>query len=146
MPKKLFLALVAAGLVGGATLFTVFGQKLTVAEVAALMLSYFIVALLSLGIQRLNLRAGMQASPSGRNHSEGYADDEGPGRKQGVVKWFNVNKGFGFITQENGEDIFVHYRSIRGQGRKKLSDGQLVSYRVIDSDRGLQADDVSVIS
>lgn len=66
-------------------------------------------------------------------------------REQGIVKWFNVNKGFGFITQSNGDDIFVHYRSIRGHGRKKLIDGQAVSYTVINSNRGLQADDVEVI-
>ncbi|MCY4045672.1 MAG: cold-shock protein [Cellvibrionales bacterium] len=66
-------------------------------------------------------------------------------REQGTVKWFNVNKGFGFITQSNGDDIFVHYRSIRGHGRKKLIDGQAVTYTVINSNRGLQADDVEVI-
>ena len=66
-------------------------------------------------------------------------------REQGSVKWFNVSKGFGFITRENGEDIFVHYRSIRGQGRRRLFEGQAVSFAVIDSDKGLQADDVDVV-
>lgn len=65
-------------------------------------------------------------------------------REQGTVKWFNVSKGFGFITRENGEDIFVHYRSIRGQGRRRLFDGQGVSFYIIDSEKGLQADDVDV--
>lgn len=65
-------------------------------------------------------------------------------RELGTVKWFNVSKGFGFITRENGEDIFVHYRSIRGQGRRRLFDGQAVSFYIIDSDKGLQADDVDI--
>lgn len=63
-------------------------------------------------------------------------------RETGTVKWFNVSKGFGFITRENDEDIFVHYRSIRGEGRRRLFDGQSVTFAVIDSDKGLQADDV----
>jgi CspA family cold shock protein len=61
------------------------------------------------------------------------------------VKWFNVSKGFGFITRENGEDIFVHYRNIRGEGRRRLFDGQEVEFSVIDSDKGLQADDIEVL-
>lgn len=66
-------------------------------------------------------------------------------REEGTVKWFNVSKGFGFITRSNDEDIFVHYRSIRGHGRRRLFDGQVVSFSVIDSDKGLQADDVEII-
>lgn len=67
-------------------------------------------------------------------------------REEGTVKWFNVSKGFGFITRENGEDIFVHYRSIRGEGRRRLFDGQAVEFAVVDSDKGLQADDVEILS
>jgi CspA family cold shock protein len=65
-------------------------------------------------------------------------------REEGEVKWFNVSKGFGFIIRENGEEIFVHFRSIRGQDkeRRSLRDGQRVSYEVADSDKGPQAEDV----
>ncbi len=63
-------------------------------------------------------------------------------REEGEVKWFNVTKGFGFITRKNGEEIFVHFRSIRGEGRRSLRDGQQVSYVVNDSDKGPQAEDV----
>jgi len=63
-------------------------------------------------------------------------------REEGEVKWFNVSKGFGFITRENGEEIFVHFRSIRGEGRRSLRDGQKVSFVVADSDKGLQAEEV----
>lgn len=68
-----------------------------------------------------------------------------PEREEGTVKWFNVSKGFGFITRSNDEDIFVHYRSIRGHGRRRLFDGQVVSFTVVDSEKGLQADDVEII-
>lgn len=65
-------------------------------------------------------------------------------REQGTVKWFNVTKGFGFITRDTGEDVFVHYRSVRGNGRRTLREGQRVMFMVVDGDKGLQAEDVSV--
>lgn len=67
------------------------------------------------------------------------------GREQGQVKWFNVSKGFGFITKDDGEEIFVHFRSIRGGGRRGLRDGQRVSFIVAQSDKGPQAEDVEGI-
>ena len=67
-------------------------------------------------------------------------------RETGRVKWFNFSKGFGFITRENGEEIFVHYRSIRGKGRRSLNDGQRVEFTVAESDKGLQAEDVEILN
>ena len=67
---------------------------------------------------------------------------EDSAREQGQVKWFNVSKGFGFITKDDGEEIFVHFRSIRGEGRRSLRDGQRVSFVVAQSDKGPQAEDV----
>lgn len=66
----------------------------------------------------------------------------GSGREQGTVKWFNVRKGYGFITRDQGEDIFVHFRNLEGSGRKAVSDGQRVSFIVTEGDKGLQADKV----
>ncbi len=63
-------------------------------------------------------------------------------REFGTVKWFNTSKGFGFIIKEDGEEIFVHFRSIRGEGRRSLRDGQSVSFIVAESDKGPQAEDV----
>lgn len=63
-------------------------------------------------------------------------------REHGLVKWFNVSKGFGFITKDDGEEIFVHFRSIRGEGRRGLRDGQEVTFIVAESDKGPQAEDV----
>ena len=66
-------------------------------------------------------------------------------RESGKVKWFNANKGFGFITRENGEDVFVHFRSIRGKGHRVLRDGQRVDFFVSDGEKGLQGEDVEVV-
>ena len=67
-------------------------------------------------------------------------------RETGTVKWFNVSKGFGFITRDAGDDIFVHFRSIRGQGHRSLRQGQRVRFAVREGDKGLQAEDVSIIA
>lgn len=67
-------------------------------------------------------------------------------REQGQVKWFNVSKGFGFIIRDDGEEIFVHFRSIRGEGRRSLRDGQRVEFEVTDSEKGPQADDVVALN
>ena len=75
-------------------------------------------------------------------NGDGQASDESK-RETGTVKWFNVSKGFGFITRSNGEDVFVHYRSIRGSGRRTLSEGQKVQFSVAQGDKGLQAEDVT---
>ena len=66
------------------------------------------------------------------------------GREMGSVKWFSGSKGFGFITRDNGEEIFVHFRSLQ-KGSKRLSPGLDVEYAVVDGDKGLEAADVKVI-
>jgi len=60
----------------------------------------------------------------------------------GIVKWFNDRKGFGFIQQENGEDIFVHYSSINMSGYKSLAEGEQVTFEVEEGDRGAVAKNV----
>jgi CspA family cold shock protein len=61
----------------------------------------------------------------------------------GVVKWFNDSKGFGFIEQENGEDVFVHFSSIQGDGFKSLAEGQKVTFDIVQGAKGLQAANVN---
>ncbi|MAN51604.1 MULTISPECIES: cold-shock protein [Marinimicrobium] len=63
-------------------------------------------------------------------------------RSTGVVKWFNESKGFGFIEQEGGQDVFVHYSAITGTGFKTLAEGQRVEFDVKDGQKGPQADNV----
>jgi CspA family cold shock protein len=61
---------------------------------------------------------------------------------KGTVKWFNESKGFGFITQENGTDVFAHYSAIKGEGYKTLAEGDLVSFDVVEGDKGLKASNI----
>jgi len=63
-------------------------------------------------------------------------------RVTGTVKWFNPNKGFGFISREDGEDVFVHYSAISGDGFRNLEEGQTVEFTVEQGPKGLQAADV----
>ncbi len=66
-------------------------------------------------------------------------------RETGQVKWFNVSKGYGFITRDSGDDVFVHFRSIRGRGRRSLYEGQTVEFELTQGEKGPQAEDVSVL-
>ncbi|MEA3332985.1 MAG: cold-shock protein [Pseudomonadota bacterium] len=61
---------------------------------------------------------------------------------EGTVKWFNDSKGFGFIEQDNGPDVFVHFSAITGDGFKSLSEGARVSFDVVDGQKGPQASNV----
>jgi cold shock protein len=64
-------------------------------------------------------------------------------RVSGTVKWFNNAKGFGFITrEENDDDVFVHFRSIQGDGYRTLNEGQVVEFNLVEGPKGLQAEDV----
>ena len=63
---------------------------------------------------------------------------------KGTVKWFNERKGFGFLSQEDGDDVFVHYSSIQSSGFKSLTEGQSVQFDVQDGPKGLQAVNVTV--
>jgi CspA family cold shock protein len=65
--------------------------------------------------------------------------------KQGTVKWFNDAKGFGFITQEGGADVFVHHTAITAQGFRSLTEGQRVQFDVVEGPKGLQAANVTAI-
>ena len=63
-------------------------------------------------------------------------------REVGIVKWFSDSKGYGFISRENGEDLFVHYTEITGEGFRTLDEGQRVEYSVEETEKGLQASNV----
>lgn len=66
-------------------------------------------------------------------------------QQTGTVKWFNADKGYGFIQREGGSDLFVHFRSIIGDGYRTLNEGQAVSFVEVDGQKGPQADQVSVL-
>ena len=67
-------------------------------------------------------------------------------RTTGTVKWFNSSKGYGFISQENGEDVFVHFQSIISEGYKTLNDNDKVEFVVTEGQKGPQATEVKVLS
>jgi cold shock protein len=97
--------------------------------------------------------AAVQAAEKGRQVAGEYPDEPidddadlaADARETGTVKWFNRNKGYGFIARDSGGEIFVHYKAIRGSGRRSLRDGQRVSFAVVGHDKGLQADNVSTL-
>jgi CspA family cold shock protein len=66
-------------------------------------------------------------------------------REQGVVKWFNASKGFGFIQRQSGEDVFVHFSAIEMDGYKSLNEGQLVEFEVRQGPKGMQAEQVTKV-
>lgn len=63
----------------------------------------------------------------------------------GIVKWFNNEKGFGFISVEGGDDVFVHFSAIQSGGFKSLEEGQQVSFNIVKGARGPQADNVTIL-
>ena len=91
----------------------------------------FIAVVLHLGI------SFYKSSPAAASPSYDMSN-----RDTGTVKWFNTSKGFGFISRDSGDDIFVHFRAIRGEGHRVLVEGQRVEFSVMNRDKGLQAEDV----
>ena len=64
---------------------------------------------------------------------------------EGTVKWFNAEKGFGFITTDEGTDVFAHFSQIQKEGFKTLEEGQRVRFGVVESDKGLQAENIEIL-
>lgn len=67
-------------------------------------------------------------------------------RLTGVVKWFNAEKGYGFISREDGDDVFVHYSAIQMNGYRSLEEGSEVEFEIVNGDKGLQASNVTLPS
>ncbi|WP_330859819.1 cold-shock protein [Aidingimonas lacisalsi] len=136
-PAPLLIALFIS-FTGGALSQELF-QSLEVGGVAAVYIAAAVATFLLLMIATLAVNV---LTPKLATLAEVEDDD----REIGEVKWFNVNKGYGFITRDTGDDVFVHFRAIRGRGHRTLAEGQKVRYYVVENERGLQADDVTVIT
>ena len=66
-------------------------------------------------------------------------------KEQGIVKWFNASKGYGFIKRQTGEDVFVHFSAIQSEGYRTLNEGQAVEFEVRKGPKGLQAENVTTL-
>lgn len=118
------------------TILSARGFTLTLGNLPLIALSLFVSIVIALYCSGI---FGIKATAASAGRKSGST------RETGSVKWFNANKGFGFITRDSGEDIFVHFRSIRGEGHRVLHDGQRVEYAVSMGEKGLQADDVAAM-
>lgn len=133
--KPFFIAAVTT-LIACIPLYLISSQEfvLTLGNLPLIALSLFIVVLIA--------AFWSKAAPGDYDQSS-YTGDNAS-REAGNVKWFNASKGFGFITRDSGDDVFVHFRSIRGKGHRVLHDGQRVEFAVSEGEKGLQAEDVAV--
>jgi cold shock protein len=135
-PRHQLQNLVSALLVLSVVLqtLTLFGLLLPIGDQPAVLLGLtpaVIAVLLHLAV------SFYKSSPSSSSHSYDMTN-----RDTGTVKWFNTSKGFGFISRDSGDDIFVHFHAIRGEGHRVLVEGQRVEFSVMNRDKGLQAEDV----
>ncbi|MFT5014985.1 MAG: CspA family cold shock protein [Planctomycetaceae bacterium] len=122
-----------------------FAQQSLTSPVASI--ATFVIIFIGVGIGTFSGGSGRSQSraPRGDSASSNSGSSSNSDSETGSVKWFNVKKGYGFITRDSGDDVFVHYRNIIGSGRRAIADGQRVSFVVIDGDKGLQADEVEAI-
>ncbi|WP_320892948.1 cold-shock protein [Stutzerimonas stutzeri] len=116
-----------------ASLPQIAGQPATLAS----LLLAFVAVLLHLATPQ---RRNKQPKPSRMSTSASVPS--AAGREAGTVKWFNTSKGFGFISRDSGDDVFVHFRAIRGEGHRILVEGQRVEFTIMMRDKGMQAEDV----
>lgn len=135
--KNILISIAAVAVIAAAW------QVLGVDNYVGVLAVAFIAILVSTFVASGAKTSSVSASTS--NESEDYADDDAEGREQGTVKFFNVKEGWGFITRSDGDDVFVHFRNIRGRGHRSLNEGQKVSFSVGSTDKGLQAEDVAVM-
>lgn len=113
------------------------------ATLASLMLAFIAVLLHLATAQSGNeTTAGRNPSTNARKSQSMRTTAPTTGRETGTVKWFNTSKGFGFISRDSGDDVFVHFRAIRGEGHRVLVEGQRVEFTIMMRDKGLQAEDV----
>lgn len=115
----------------------------------ALLISSFLALILMQLLQGIKTGASSSAKAAKvtkTGHKPATSTKSDPNRESGTVKWFDSNKGYGFITRSMGEDIFVHFRSIKGNGYRSLYEGQSVEFLVTEGSKGPQAEDIQIVS
>lgn len=142
LPVPVLIPVIVQAIEGAESSVNVLASESAVSFYAVTWALCFIVAFVSTQLAGQKSASGRSSKSSS---SKGNVGSGTEGAELGSVKWFNVNKGFGFITTEAGDDIFVHFRSIQGRGRRSLRQGQQVRFDISDGDKGLQADNVSVV-
>ena len=110
-------------------------------QLTAYLLTGFLAVIIMQIMQSIHIGSAKKSIPK----SESAPLKAEGNRETGTVKWFDTNKGYGFITRSAGEDIFVHFRSIRGNGYRSLYEGQAVEFIVTQGDKGPQAEDIHII-
>jgi CspA family cold shock protein len=91
----------------------------------------------------VRVRRAEELDPASRSRGPSARTNVGAHVAQGTVKWFNAEKGFGFIAVDGGQDVFVHYSAIQMDGYKSLEEGQRVNFEVVQGAKGPQADGVT---
>jgi CspA family cold shock protein len=138
--KILIISLIFADITILASYHMLVGQNTGIMESVRALLSVDYLPLWSATFISFFIASALSIKLGNRNAVDVKVSD---GQEMGTVKWFNAAKGFGFITRENGDDVFVHFRSIQGKGHRSLGEGQRVVFSVTEGDKGLQAVDVS---
>jgi CspA family cold shock protein len=136
------MIVISLGILIGVVLSNLVQDFNTALMIAAALLAIAIITTVIKKLARKSASKPKKPKPS-KASSPSTSNTGSSNQMQGTVKWFNYKKGFGFIEQENGEDVFVHHRSINGTGRKSLREGQKVMMDVVDGDKGLQAENVN---
>lgn len=141
MNTKIFIASLIV-----AAVLSLLATLLNFASLFPALVAYFCIALVS-GCLTTYWVILPETENTGKKRKGRSKKSKSSGPKEvGSVKWFSASKGYGFVTRENGEDIFVHFRSIAGRGNRILQQGQKVEFAVTQGDKGLQAEDVSKVS
>lgn len=117
---------------------------INLAEIIPQVMAYFIIGILAACLTVLLTNHKSSGKKKLKKRKQANLLNDGK-TEAGNVKWFSTSKGFGFITRDNGEDIFVHFRSISGNGHRALREGQRVEFAISQGNKGLQAEEVNII-